>query len=347
MKARWTRNRATDEVRGSGDPHHYGPKPKAAAGAPGPNGEGPGTRRWWPRRGKPTPWSQRGPRRPRPCRRVGSARTLMKHLDDVRAALKQQLEEVVEGLPSPGRDGPARPGRPGPRDGQRCCRTLRAQVDEVVRLSALADAQSDPVRIPCPFCQQLVMPQATACGFCWRSALLPQRLGSSERPGSPDRIRRDLPAAAVRHRHLHPRSGRRREGGRSAHGAAGGGGHRCGRRASTSIRARRSSTRFGRGPRATTCGPPSWSTTRTCAGSPCSTSTASSAATTAPTSSIFSTPCGSPRSSPCTPSSINRRSHSGRSRVKTAKAANLVVMSQVALELLARGATTLAARAST
>ena len=92
----------------------------------------------------------------------------MKHLDDVRAAIKQQLEGVVEGLRILA--GMAQPGEVvlAPATVNGAVVALRAQVNEVVRLSALAHGQSAPVRVPCPFCQQLVMPTATVCGFCWR-----------------------------------------------------------------------------------------------------------------------------------------------------------------------------------
>ena len=92
----------------------------------------------------------------------------MKRLDDARAAIKQHLEEVLEGLRILA--GRAQPGEvvlvPSTVNGALVA--LRAQVDEVIRLSALADAEAAPVRVPCPFCQQLVMPTATVCGFCWR-----------------------------------------------------------------------------------------------------------------------------------------------------------------------------------
>ncbi|HEX3902154.1 MAG TPA: hypothetical protein VH853_04835 [Polyangia bacterium] len=92
----------------------------------------------------------------------------MKRLGDVRAAIKQRLEEVVAGLRILA--GMAQPGEPAlaPATVNGAVMALRAQVDEVVRLSALDDSQSAPVRVPCPFCQQLIMPTAILCGFCWR-----------------------------------------------------------------------------------------------------------------------------------------------------------------------------------
>jgi hypothetical protein len=74
----------------------------------------------------------------------------MKHLDDVRTAIKEQLEAVVEGL-----------------------RILAgiAQPREV----ALAVA-AEPTYVRCPFCQQLVTPTATVCASC-RRKLAPATAG--------------------------------------------------------------------------------------------------------------------------------------------------------------------------
>jgi hypothetical protein len=87
----------------------------------------------------------------------------MKRLGDVRAAIKQRLEEVVAGLRILA--GMAQPGEPAlaPATVNGAVMALRAQVE-----SALDDSQSAPVRVPCPFCQQLIMPTAILCGFCWR-----------------------------------------------------------------------------------------------------------------------------------------------------------------------------------
>jgi hypothetical protein len=97
----------------------------------------------------------------------------MKRLDDVRAAIQQQLQEVVEGLRILA--GMARPGEAAIATTavNGAVVALRAQVDEVVRLNALADGEPDPMRVPCPFCRQLIMRRATLCGFCWRKLVPP------------------------------------------------------------------------------------------------------------------------------------------------------------------------------
>jgi hypothetical protein len=72
----------------------------------------------------------------------------MKRLDDVRAAIKEQLEAVVEGL-----------------------RILAgiAQPREVA-------VAVEPAHLRCPFCQQLVTPTATVCISC-RRKLAPATAG--------------------------------------------------------------------------------------------------------------------------------------------------------------------------
>jgi hypothetical protein len=64
----------------------------------------------------------------------------MKRLDDLRIAVEQQLDAVLEGLRVLA--GMAQPGK----------------VAVAVQ----------PVRVPCPYCRQLVTPGATVCRSCRR-----------------------------------------------------------------------------------------------------------------------------------------------------------------------------------
>lgn len=72
----------------------------------------------------------------------------MKRLDDVRAALKEQLEAVVEGL------------------------RILAGIAQRRELAVAAE----PAYVRCPFCQQLVTPTATVCASC-RRKLTPSAAG--------------------------------------------------------------------------------------------------------------------------------------------------------------------------
>ena len=72
----------------------------------------------------------------------------MKRLDDVRAAIKEQLEAVLEGL------------------------RILAGIEQP-REVAVAAA---PTHARCPFCQQLVTPSATVCMSC-RRKLAPTTAG--------------------------------------------------------------------------------------------------------------------------------------------------------------------------
>lgn len=72
----------------------------------------------------------------------------MKRLDELRDAIKEQLEAVVEGL-----------------------RILAG----IARPREVAVA-AEPTHVRCPFCQQLVSPTATVCASC-RRKLAPATAG--------------------------------------------------------------------------------------------------------------------------------------------------------------------------
>jgi uncharacterized OB-fold protein len=70
----------------------------------------------------------------------------MKRLDDLRAAIKEQLEAVTEGL--------------------RILAGLRQP----------AEVAAEPTHVRCPSCQQVVSPMATVCASC-RRKLAPATAG--------------------------------------------------------------------------------------------------------------------------------------------------------------------------
>ena len=61
-------------------------------------------------------------------------------------------------------------GTPSEFERARHLTTLSRQIEELdqVLVSQLGRLEDGPRRIPCPFCQQMIMPAATLCGFCWR-----------------------------------------------------------------------------------------------------------------------------------------------------------------------------------
>jgi hypothetical protein len=66
----------------------------------------------------------------------------MKRLDDVRTAIKEQLEVMVQGL------------------------RILAGIAQPPGVAVAVAAE--PTRVRCPFCQQLVTPTATVCISCRR-----------------------------------------------------------------------------------------------------------------------------------------------------------------------------------
>ena len=159
---------------------------------------------------------------------------------------------------------------------------------------------------------------------------------TSDGAGPADRVRRDLSAAALRHRDVHARSRRRHDGrrARSVRPMVGRGDRR--RRRSTSIRPR-SSTRSARGRRATTRAPPSSSTTSDVRWVSLQHEYGIFGGDDgAYILDFLERPARAGDRHPAHRARAARRTRSGRSCSRWPRRARLVVMSQVAADLLAR-----------